>query len=72
MDNFHDFFFGMTTQERVVYAGRIGTSVHYLERIAGGFCLPSLRMAKRLVKASQGKTGYEAIIKTWEAKNGPV
>ena len=72
MNNFHDFFFGMSTQQRDTYATRIGTSIHYLERIAGGFCLPSLRMARRLVKASRGKTSYEAIIKTWEAKHGPI
>lgn len=72
MKNFHDFFFGMSTRQRAAYSERIGTSIHYLERIAGGFALPSLRMAKQLVSASRGKTSYEAIVRTYEAKHGPL
>ena len=70
MKNFHDFYFGMTNAERQRYVTRVGTTIHFAERVAGGFRRPSLLMAERLVKASRGKTSFEAILKTWHAKNG--
>ena len=70
--NFHDFYFGLDRKARLDYVGRVGTTEGYMERVAGGFVLPSLRMAVRLARASRGKTSVEAIVKTYEAKNGAI
>jgi len=72
MKNFHDYYFGLTPKARDHLAQRAGTSIGYLERVAGGFALPSLRFAVVLVRASLGKTSVDAIIKTYESKNGKV
>jgi hypothetical protein len=53
---FHDYFFGLPVPERVMLAKRIGTSVPFLESVAGGFKSPSLRMATRIIDAAGGKT----------------
>lgn len=72
MKNFHDFFFGLPVAARDDYALRVGTTIAYLERIAGGFCLPSFRMTKRLVDAARGDISFHSVIETWEAKHGPL
>jgi len=72
MKNFHDFYFGLPSHARETYCKRVGTSVQYAERLAGGFRLPSLRMAKRLVDASDGEISFHSLIATWEAKHGPL
>lgn len=72
MQNFHDYFFGLSMTERDRYAAEVGTSVLYLERLAGGFRLPSVRMAKRLITASRGAISFDSIVETWEAKHGPL
>lgn len=70
--NFHDFYFSMNGKVRTAYIKRVGTSEGYLERVAGGFALPSLRMAVKLVRHSRGATSVEAIVKTYEAKHGAL
>lgn len=72
MKNFHDFYFGMTGPEREAYVKRVGTSIGYTERIAGGFALPSLRSAVKFARHSKGKTSLDGIVKTYESKNGPL
>lgn len=72
MQNFHDFYFGLSNAERVAYVKRVGTSIGYAERVAGGFALPSLVMALRLVRKAKGAIDIESIVKTYEAKNGRV
>lgn len=72
MKNFHDYYFGMPVKARDDYVARVGTTISYAERLAGGFRLPSLGMAKRLIDASNGEISFHSIIATWEAKNGPL
>lgn len=72
MKNFHDFYFGMPVKARDDYVARVGTTIAYAERMAGGFRLPSLRMAKRLIDESKGEISFHSLIATWEAKNGPL
>jgi hypothetical protein len=72
MTNFHDFYYGMEPAEREKYAARVGTTVGYLERVAGGFALPSLPMALRLVRRSKGGTSVDAIVRCYEAKSGAI
>lgn len=72
MKTFHDFFFGLPPKAREAYVVKAGTTVGYVERVAGGFRLPSLKMAHRLVLASGGKTSLAAIIRTYEAKHGEL
>lgn len=72
MKNFHDFYFGLPVSARDAYCAKAGTTVSYAERIAGGFRLPSLRMAKRLIEAAQGEISFHSLIATWEAKHGPL
>ncbi len=70
MSDFHDFYYGMSPGEREQYVKRAGTSIGYVERVAGGFALPSLRMAVKLVRAAKKKIGVEAIVKTFEERSG--
>lgn len=72
MKNFHDFYFGMPVKARDSYVERVGTTIAYAERIAGGFRLPSLKMAKRLIDAANGEISFHSLIATWEAKHGPL
>lgn len=69
---FHDFYFGMTQAQRAQYVERVGTNIAYAEMVAGGFKLPSLPMALRFARRSGGKTSVDAIVKTYEARHGPV
>lgn len=70
--NFHDYYFSLSSAERDKLAGRAGTSIGYLERLAGGFALPSLRFAVTLSRASKGKASVDAVVKTYEARNGKI
>lgn len=72
MKDFHDFYFSLSPVARQKLADRAGTSIGYLERVAGGFALPSLRFAVVLSKASLGKTSVDAIVRTYERKNGKL
>lgn len=72
MNDFHDFYFGMSAKERDEYVKRAGTSIGYVERVAGGFALPSLRMAVRLVRAAKKKIGVESIVRTYEERSGSL
>ena len=72
MKNFHDYYFGLDSAQRSELAKKAGTSIHYLERIAGAFALPSFRMAKKLVDASGKKISFESLIATWEKKHGAL
>jgi hypothetical protein len=72
MKNFHDFYFGIPVSERDAYCKEVGTTISYAERLAGGFRLPSLGMAKRLIDAANGEISFHSLIATWEAKNGPL
>ena len=72
MSDFHDFYFGMSADEREAYVKRAGTSIGYVERVAGGFALPSLRMAVRLVRAARKKIGVESIVRTYEERSGSL
>lgn len=70
--SFHGYYFGLSVERRAAYAKTVGTTVNYLERVAGGFRLPSLKMAHRLVRESKGDTSYAAIVQAFEAKHGPL
>lgn len=70
--SFHDYYFGLSGKQRDNYVQRVDTSVHYAERVAGGFALPSLRKAMRFVRASGGKTSLAAIVAEYERRNGPI
>lgn len=71
MKSFHDYYFGLTNEQRVRFVEAAGTTIGYAERVAGGFRLPSIPTAMKFVKASNGKTSIKSIIETWEKKNGP-
>ncbi len=72
MKNFHDFYFGLTGAERQSFVRRVGTSIGYAERVAGGFVLPSLVMAVRMARQSRGGTSVDGIVKTFEKKRGRI
>lgn len=72
MKNFHDYYFGLPVRERDGYCQRAGTTVKYAERLAGGWRLPSLRMAKHLIDASRGEISFHSLIATYESRNGPL
>jgi len=64
---FHDFWFGLKVADRATYAQQVKTSPGYLEKLAGGFSTPSLRMAARMVRADS-RVSYDAIVRTSESK----
>lgn len=68
---FHDYWFALTGDKREKLAAKVGSSVGYLEKVAGGFQLPSMHMATRLVRSARGLT-YDAIVRTYEAKAGTI
>ena len=68
--NFHDFYFGMSIPARKAWVQRVGTSIGYAERLAGGFKVPSLPMAVRMVRASGGAIDLNGIVETCEARSG--
>lgn len=72
MKNFHDFYFGMSATEREDYVRRVGTSVGYAELVAGGFKLPSLRTAVKMVRAAAGAVTMDGIVQTFESKRGAI
>jgi hypothetical protein len=72
MKNFHDFWFEMTLDERQDYARRAGTSKGYAELVAGGFKLPSLGTAVRMVRAAAGAITLEGIVSVFEARRGKI
>ncbi len=72
VSNFHDYWFSMTSEPRSPMPRRVRTSVPYLEKLAGGFQLPSLHMATRMVRAENGRLSYAAIVATFEGKRGPL
>lgn len=71
MKNFHDYYFSLSKDDRHKLATQVGTTIHNLEGIAGGFKVPSLPMAARLVKASSGGVSFDMLVKTAESKRGP-
>ncbi len=72
MQNFHDYYFGLSAQERESYVQRVGTSIGYAELVAGGFRLPSLRMAIRLSRESDGQVDLDSIVRTFEESRGAI
>lgn len=72
MRNFHDFYFGLSQRQRDDYLTKVGTTVGYAERVAGGFVLPSLRMCLRFHRAAPAKVTIQSIVSTFEAKNGKL
>lgn len=46
--DFRDKWLGMPTQDRHQLASRLGTSYKYLQKLAGGFGLPSLHFVSKL------------------------
>lgn len=72
MKNFHDFYFGMSASERQEWVAKVGTSIGYAERVAGGFKLPSLTMALRMARASKGRINVASIVETYENRHGPL
>lgn len=72
LQNFHDYFFGLPMKDRELYCKKVNATMSYIERVAGGFRLPSFSMASLLVAASKGKVSYESIIETWENRHGKI
>jgi hypothetical protein len=72
MRNFHDYYFGLSGEQRQRFVEAAGTTIGYAERVAGGFRLPSIPTAMAFVRASKGRTSLKAIINTYESRNGPV
>lgn len=46
--DFRDLWLGMPKQDRQSLADKLGTSYKYLQKIAGGFGLPSLELAQAI------------------------
>lgn len=46
--DFRDIWLGMRRSEREALAGRLGTSYKYLQKLAGGFGMPSLEFAEAI------------------------
>ena len=72
MKNFHDYYFGIPTSKRAAFAARCGTAETYLERLAGGFRKPSIRLARKIIAASNNRINYESFVEVWEKRNGPL
>lgn len=49
--DFREIWLGMRRPERMALADRLGTSYQYLQKLSGGFGMPSLAMAERLQQA---------------------
>lgn len=71
MNNFHDYYFGLSNTQRDTLAKNVGTTIYNLEGIAGGFKVPSLPMATRIVRAAGKKVTYDMIVATCEKRRGP-
>ena len=69
--DFHSIWFGASPDWRQRFADSAGTSQGYLERVAGGFALPSTRMLIKLGRIDQRVT-LAAILPRFEEKTGPV
>ncbi|MBI5270664.1 MAG: hypothetical protein HY856_13415 [Burkholderiales bacterium] len=52
--NFRDIWLRMKHDERVALAEKVGSTYLYLQKISGGFAVPSLALAQRL-KGALGK-----------------
>lgn len=72
MKNFHDYYFGLSQQERKLFVEKADTTIGYAERVASGYRLPSVPMCYRLIRASNGGTNVAAIVETYEKRNGPI
>lgn len=68
--DFHDFYFGLSNQQRERLAESAETTIGYLERVAGGFRLPTIPTAMKIVRAAKNRTSLNAIIRTYEKRNG--
>ena len=68
--DFHDYYFSLSIPRREVLAAKAQTTIGYLERVAGGFRLPSIPTCMKIIRASGNRTSLKAIIKTWEKRNG--
>lgn len=51
MMDFRDIWLGMTKPERLTLSERLGTSYKYLQKLAGGFGVPSLAFAQEMKNA---------------------
>lgn len=69
--DFHKLWFGESPAWRMSFAAGVGTSQGYLERVAGGFALPSTRMLVRLNRADKRVT-LAAILPRYEEKSGAI
>lgn len=56
---FHSYWLGLSREQREELAKRARTTVGYLEKLAGGFGLPSLTKAAQIVRSTPG-LGVEA------------
>lgn len=72
MKNFHDYYFGLNREQRDQFVADANTTIGYAERVASGYRLPSVPMCYRLIKASKNKTSVQAIVETYESRNGPL
>ena len=68
--DFHDYYFGLSNQQREALAESASTTIGYLERVAGGFRLPTIPTAMRIVRAAKNRTSLNAIIRTYEKRHG--
>lgn len=70
MQNFHDYFFDLPIPKRNELADRVGTTRKVLTSIAGGFKTPSLPMATRIVRSTDGQVGFDGLLATLEKRRG--
>ena len=70
MRTFHDYFFELPMAEREKLAAASGTTRLNLTNIAGGFKVPSLPAAVRLIRASKGKVTLDSLIAQIEKRRG--
>jgi hypothetical protein len=68
--DFHDYYFSLPLPQRDAVAAKAQTTIGYLERVAGGFRLPTIPTAMKIVRATGNKTSLRAIIRTYEKRNG--
>lgn len=47
-NDFREIWLRMSREDRVALATKVGSSYAYLQRLSGGFKMPSLRFAQRL------------------------
>lgn len=71
--SFHDHWFGLPMAERDAVAARAKTTCAYMEKLAGGFALPSLRMATRITRAAaHPDIDPGSFVIDYERRYGPI